>query len=79
MADFRDLPKLRDVLPDVAAAFARDRERRRGRPQKVDKQVPISAKIDPDILAAIDARGLVRNRFINDTLRAALFDEPMSQ
>jgi hypothetical protein len=72
MDDFKDLPRLRDVLPHVADAFVRDRLRRRGRPLKPHKQIAVSAKLDPDILAEMDRRGLVRNRYINDTLRAAL-------
>lgn len=77
MQDVAHLPLLKDAQPEVYQAFTSwQQERRRGRPQKADKQIPISAKIDPDILAAIDKRGLVRNRFINDALRAALFDHP---
>jgi uncharacterized protein (DUF4415 family) len=73
MDDFKDLPLMRDALPHVHQAFKQWQDkRRRGRPLKADKQIAISAKLDPDILSEIDRRGLVRNRFINDTLRAAL-------
>lgn len=74
MDDVEHLPLLKDAQPEVYAAFtAWQSERRRGRPVKVDKKIAVSAKIDPDILAEMDARGLVRNAFINQTLRAALF------
>ena len=74
LEDLAHLPLLKDAQPEVYAAFTTwQAERRRGRPIKVDKKIAVSAKIDPDLLAEIDARGLVRNTFINQTLRAALF------
>jgi uncharacterized protein (DUF4415 family) len=79
MKDVAHLPLLKDAQPEVYQAFAAwQQDRRRGRPPKIDSQIAISAKIDPDILAAIKERGLVRNRFINETLRAALFDQSIS-
>lgn len=73
LSDVSHLPRMMDVHPEIVLAFEAERARLRGRPVKVDKKIAVSAKIDPDILAEMDARGLVRNAFINQTLRAALF------
>lgn len=73
LEDVEHLPLLKEAQPDVYQAFVTWQQNTRlGRPVKTDKQIPISAKIDPDILAAIKSRGLVRNRLINDALRVAL-------
>lgn len=58
----------REVLPpEVMAAF----KRKAGRPRAEAAKVPVSLRLDPDVLAAFKATGAGWQTRINDILRAA--------
>jgi uncharacterized protein (DUF4415 family) len=57
--------------PEVLAAFPRT-VARLGRPPKVDRKVPVSLRLDPEVLEHFRSTGQGWQTRINETLRAAL-------
>jgi uncharacterized protein (DUF4415 family) len=68
-ADFARAKPAAEVLPpEVMAAF----KKKAGRPRAEVAKVPVSLRLDPDILAAFKATGAGWQTRINDALRAVV-------
>lgn len=68
-ADFARAKPAADVLPqEVMAAF----KKKAGRPRAEVAKVPVSLRLDPDVLAAFKATGAGWQTRINDALRAVV-------
>jgi uncharacterized protein (DUF4415 family) len=63
-AQIRRMRPASEVVPEIVAEY-----KRRGRPADGDKpKVPVSLRLDPDVLTAYKATGEGWQRRINDTL-----------
>lgn len=68
-SDFARAKPAADVLPqEVMAAF----KKKAGRPRAEVAKVPVSLRLDPDVLAAFKATGAGWQTRINDALRGAM-------
>lgn len=68
-ADFARAKPAAEVLPqEVMAAF----KKKAGRPRAEVAKVPVSLRLDPDVLAAFKATGAGWQTRINDALRAVV-------
>ena len=62
---------LRDIDPDLLAAAESNKLKRRGRPTNPQKKVPVSLRIEPNLLADIKATGVGWQTRVHDVLRDA--------
>jgi len=65
--DFKRAKPLAEVLPDLAAEA-----KKVGRPKSENPKVPVSLRLEPDVLAAYQALGRGWQVRINEVLRAGM-------
>ena len=74
LTDGSDLRPAAEVLPHIVEAYRRGKEARRMRgKQNAPLKVPVSLRLDPDVVAHFRATGRGWQTRINNTLRRAVF------
>ena len=61
---FKNMRPAREVMPEIVAAY----ERSRGRPTKTAKKVPVTLRLDPEVVIALRASGPGWQTRTNDLL-----------
>jgi uncharacterized protein (DUF4415 family) len=69
--DFQRMRPAREIAPDIVSAYERGELRTRG-PQKAPTKVPITIRLDPDVLDYFKSSGSGWQTRLNDTLRRAI-------